>query len=109
MKHNQFRPLKSYSSASQCSIKIVHELTHLIAFSSLHIQRWAFDVEILKIAEMLSLPIAEVAVNWKEIDGSKLDPASASIQMGKDIMLLWLRYKLRLWRVVEETQEKKNL
>ena len=83
--------------------------THLIAFSSLHIQRWAFDVEILKIAEMLSLPIAEVAVNWKEIDGSKLDPASASIQMGKDIMLLWLRYKLRLWRVVEETQEKKNL
>ena len=83
--------------------------THLIAFSSLHIQRWAFDVEILKIAEMLSLPISEVAVNWKEIDGSKLDPASASIQMGKDIMLLWLRYKLRLWRVVEETQEKKNL
>ena len=107
MKHNQFSPLKSYSSANQwyqnCSV------TRLIAFSSLHIQRWAFDVEILKIAEMLSLPIAEVAVNWKEIDGSKLDPASASIQMFKDIMLLWLRYKLRLWRVVEETLEKKNL
>ena len=58
---------------------------------------------------MLSVPIAEVAVNWKEIDGSKLDPATASVQMFKDIMLLWLRYKLRLWRVVDEAEDKKNL
>lgn len=58
---------------------------------------------------MLSVPTAEVAVNWKEIDGSKLDPASASIQMFKDIMLLWLRYKLRLWRIVDEAEDKKNL
>ena len=58
---------------------------------------------------MLPVPIVEVAVNWKEIDGSKLDPASASIQMFKDIMLLWLRYKLRLWRVVDEADDKKNL
>ena len=55
------------------------------------------------------MPIVEVAVNWKEIDGSKLDPASASIQMFKDIMLLWLRYKLRLWRVVDEADDKKKL
>ena len=58
---------------------------------------------------MLPVPIVEVAVNWKEIDGSKLDPASASIQMFKDIMLLWLRYKLRLWRVVDEADDKKKL
>lgn len=58
---------------------------------------------------MLSVPITEVAVNWKEIDGSKLDPASASIQMFKDIMLLWLRYKLRLWRVLDEAEDRKNL
>ena len=58
---------------------------------------------------MLAVPIVEVAVNWKEIDGSKLDPASASIQMFKDIMLLWLRYKLRLWRIVDEAEDKKNL
>ena len=58
---------------------------------------------------MLSVPIAEVAVNWKEIDGSKLDPATASVQMFKDIMLLWLRYQLRLWRVVDEAEDKKNL
>lgn len=55
------------------------------------------------------MPITEVAVNWKEIDGSKLDPASASIQMFKDIMLLWLRYKLRLWRVLDEAEDRKNL
>jgi len=94
---------------TQCGFKLFSRRVARLCFSSLHIQRWAFDVEILKIAEMLSVPTAEVAVNWKEIDGSKLDPASASIQMFKDIMLLWLRYKLRLWRIVDEAEDKKNL
>lgn len=29
----------------------------------------AFDVELLYIAQLLKIPIAEVAVNWTEIDG----------------------------------------
>lgn len=29
----------------------------------------AFDVELLYIAQRLKIPIAEVAINWKEIDG----------------------------------------
>lgn len=29
----------------------------------------AFDVEMLYIAQVLGIPIAEVAVNWKEIQG----------------------------------------
>jgi len=93
---------------TQCGFKLFSRRVARLCFRSLHIQRWAFDVEVLKIAEMLSLPIAEVAVNWREVDGSKLDPASASIQMFKDILLLWLRYKLRLWRVVDQV-DKKNL
>jgi len=94
---------------TQCGFKLFSRRVARLCFSSLHIQRWAFDVEILKIAEMLSVPITEVTVNWKEIEGSKLDPASASIQMFKDIMLLWLRYKLRLWRVLDEAEDRKNL
>ena len=74
-------------------------------FRSLHIERWAFDVELIKIAEMSFIPVSEVAVNWKEVDGSKLDPATASIQMFKDILLLWLRYRLGLWCLVEESKK----
>lgn len=29
----------------------------------------AFDVELLYIAQQLNIPIAEVAVNWQEIEG----------------------------------------
>lgn len=65
-------------------------------------------MELIKIAEMASVPVSEVAVNWKEIDGSKLDPASDSIKMFKDILLLWVRYKLGLWVRVTDAPEKKE-
>ncbi len=29
----------------------------------------AFDVELLYVAQQLNMPVAEVAVNWQEIDG----------------------------------------
>ena len=32
----------------------------------------AFDVELLYIAQRLGIPIAEVPVNWQEIDGIEL-------------------------------------
>ena len=73
-------------------------------FKTLHIERWAFDVELLKIAEMLKIPMAEVAVQWTEIDGSKLNPILASIQMFKDLFLLWLRYAIGAWKIVEKLE-----
>ena len=36
-------------------------------FPRLHVERWAFDVELLYLAETLSYSIKEVAVEWKEI------------------------------------------
>ena len=47
--------------------------------------------------------MAEVAVEWTEIEGSKLDPLLASIQMFKDLFLLWLRYALGAWKIVEKS------
>ena len=66
------------------------------------IERWAFDVELLKIGEMCGIPLNEVAVEWTEIDGSKLNPILASIQMFKDLFFLWLRYAVGAWRIVEK-------
>ena len=87
---------------TQCGFKLMTRETARVTFTSLHIERWAFDVELIKIAEILKIPTAEVSVYWTEIDGSKLDPISASIQMFKDLFFLWLRYFVGVWRIVQK-------
>ena len=87
---------------TQCGFKLMTRETARVTFNTLHIERWAFDVELIKIAELLQIPTSEVSVNWTEIDGSKLDPISASLQMFKDLFFLWLRYFFRVWKVVEK-------
>lgn len=87
---------------TQCGFKLLTRPAARIVFRALHIERWAFDVEMLKIAEMLSIPVSEVAVRWTEIDGSKLNPVSAAIEMFRDIFLLWLRYAVGAWRLPEK-------
>ena len=87
---------------TQCGFKLFTRNTARIMFKSCHIERWAFDVELLKIAELCKIPTAEVAVQWTEIDGSKLNPILASIQMFKDLFLLWLRYAVGAWKIVEK-------
>ena len=84
---------------TQCGFKLLSREAAVATFPSLHIERWAFDVELLKIAEMTGIPLAEVPVKWTEIEGSKLDPISASIQMFKDLFFLWLRYELGVWKL----------
>lgn len=44
-------------------------LQHLLCTFCLSSHR-AFDVELLYIAQCFNIPIAEVAVNWTEIEGS---------------------------------------
>jgi len=84
---------------TQCGFKLLTRKASRAIFPSLHIERWAFDVELLKIADLLDLPVAEVAVRWTEVEGSKLSPALAAIQMFRDLFLLWLRYKVGAWRI----------
>ncbi|XP_051013126.1 dolichyl-phosphate beta-glucosyltransferase [Acomys russatus] len=84
---------------TQCGFKLLTREAAARAFSSLHIERWAFDVELLYIAQFLQIPIAEVAVNWTEIEGSKLVPFWSWLQMGKDLLFIRLRYLTGAWRL----------
>lgn len=84
---------------TQCGFKAMTRATARTLFSNMHIERWAFDVELIRIAEMTGVPIAEVAVEWTEIDGSKLDPATASLQMLKDLVMIWARYLTGAWKL----------
>lgn len=84
---------------TQCGFKLFTRKTAVQLFNSIHVQRWAFDVELLFIAEVLKVPMAEIAVNWTEIEGSKIVPVFSWIQMGWDVFKIWLHYTLGLWKI----------
>ncbi|KAF4531560.1 hypothetical protein B566_EDAN013563 [Ephemera danica] len=84
---------------TQCGFKLLTRATAFQCFSCLHIERWAFDVELLYVAQQLKVPLAEVAVRWTEIDGSKIVPVWSWLQMGRDIFLIWLRYAIGAWKL----------
>ncbi|XP_017780287.1 PREDICTED: dolichyl-phosphate beta-glucosyltransferase [Nicrophorus vespilloides] len=87
---------------TQCGFKLLTRNAALKCFESLHVERWAFDVEMLFIAQKLKIPITEVAVNWTEIDGSKVTPFWSWIQMGRDLVLIWLRYTIGAWKIASQ-------
>ncbi|KAM9729732.1 dolichyl-phosphate beta-glucosyltransferase [Menidia menidia] len=84
---------------TQCGFKLFTRDAALKTFSSLHVERWAFDVELLYIAQCFKIPIAEVAVNWTEIEGSKLVPFWSWLQMGLDLIFIRLRYITGAWKL----------
>ncbi|RZF46084.1 hypothetical protein LSTR_LSTR004797 [Laodelphax striatellus] len=84
---------------TQCGFKLLTRESARVLFSSLHVERWAFDVELLYIAQELKIPMAEVAVNWTEIEGSKIVPVWSWLQMGRDLFLIWLRYTIGAWKI----------
>ncbi|OII75424.1 dolichyl phosphate glucosyltransferase [Cryptosporidium ubiquitum] len=84
---------------TQCGFKLFSRESARAIFPSLHIKRWAFDIEIVIIAQILDLEIQPVSVEWKEVGGSKLSIFSDSIKMLLDILILKSFYLLKIWTV----------
>uniref|UniRef100_A0A0K0DCW0 dolichyl-phosphate beta-glucosyltransferase n=1 Tax=Angiostrongylus cantonensis TaxID=6313 RepID=A0A0K0DCW0_ANGCA len=40
---------------------------------------------------------AQVCVTWHEVEGSKLVPFWSWLQMGRDLILIWFRYRVGIW------------
>lgn len=57
---------------TQCGFKLLTRSAAKTCFTLMHVERWAFDVELLFIAQSYKMPIDEIAVRWTEIDGSKV-------------------------------------
>ncbi len=49
-----------------------------LVFPSLHLSRWAFDIELVELIKLARIPLAEVKVNWTEVEGSKLNVLTAA-------------------------------
>ena len=84
---------------TQCGFKLFTRKTAHKVFGNIHIERWAFDVELAYVAQCLGTPMVEVPVNWQEIAGSKLSPFAASVQMGKDLLRIRSAYMLGVWKI----------
>ncbi|GFU15125.1 dolichyl-phosphate beta-glucosyltransferase [Trichonephila clavipes] len=90
---------------TQCGFKMFTRESARSLFYVLHVERWAFDVELLYIAEKKKMNIKEIAVNWTEIEGSKLVPFWSWLQMGIDLILIWLKYQTRIWKISDFKKE----
>jgi dolichyl-phosphate beta-glucosyltransferase len=110
---------------TQCGFKLFSREAAKSIFPSMHVEGWIFDIEILILAERIGIPIAEVQVNWHEVDvsclahnfrlskltsncfqGSKMSLARDSVVMALDLLMIRMNYTLGLWKVPTLTQMK---
>jgi len=52
---------------TQCGFKLFTRRACSMIFPSLHVERWAFDVECLYLADRQGIPMIEVPVTWHEV------------------------------------------
>lgn len=49
-------------------------------------------------SNIFGVVIGEVPVEWKDVDGSKLNVIEASVNMFRDVLMIRLLYLLGLWK-----------
>jgi dolichyl-phosphate beta-glucosyltransferase len=64
---------------TQCGFKIFTRDAARLVFPTQHLERWAFDIEVLLLCGAKNIPVVEVPVKWEEIDGSHLNIFDATL------------------------------
>jgi len=76
---------------------------HKKLYKNLNLQGWSHDVEILYRAQMLNIPIDEMSIEWKDMDGSKIAESGivkVSLQMLWDVIRLRWNYSIiQCWKL----------
>lgn len=68
-------------SDTQCGFKMFRRTAAERIFPMVQEKGWAFDVEVLFLAQKIGMAIAEVPVNWHAVDGSKVNPVMDALKM----------------------------
>ena len=84
---------------TQCGFKLFSRAAARRIFPAQHLATWIFDVELLLLAKMMDIPVAEVPIEWHEVAGSKLNVITDSLQMLRDLLVLRLNHVLGRWRI----------
>ncbi|KAJ3178751.1 dolichyl-phosphate beta-glucosyltransferase [Geranomyces variabilis] len=89
---------------TQCGFKMLTRSAAARIFPNMHVEGWIFDIELLLIALKIHIPVAEVAVNWHEVDGTKMDLVRDSLRMLRDLLIIRGNYWLGRWTVTDVKQ-----
>ncbi len=80
---------------TQCGFKAFRREAADAIFGRLTIERFAFDVEVLLLAQDLGLSVEEVPVSWSHVPESKVSPLGDASRMLLDLLVLRARRLLR--------------
>ncbi|KAJ1547982.1 dolichyl-phosphate beta-glucosyltransferase [Nowakowskiella sp. JEL0078] len=82
---------------TQCGFKLLTKRAVQHIIPNMHVEGWIFDIELLLIAQMLGIPMIEVAVTWHEVDGTKMSLLRDSVIMLLDLLIIRLNYAFGIW------------
>jgi dolichyl-phosphate beta-glucosyltransferase len=91
---------------TQCGFKLFKKEVGKKLFSNLHVRRWAFDLELVVLSNILKGPqgeklaVKEVPIAWHEVDGSKLNLVTATLNMLYDMARIRFYYMVGVWKAV---------
>ncbi len=73
---------------TQCGFKMFKRAVAHDVFSVAHLNGWAFDVEVLFISRLRGYRVSEIAINWTNVAGSKINVLIDSPKMLLEV--LWI-------------------
>lgn len=82
---------------TQCGFKMFSRKAVDIILPKMHLESFAFDVEILIIAQANSLRIVEVPVIWRNVLDSRVHPIRNSVEMIRDVLKVRHRLAMNLY------------
>ncbi|KAG8061542.1 hypothetical protein GUJ93_ZPchr0003g16926 [Zizania palustris] len=83
---------------TQCGFKMFTRAAARKLFTNIRLKRWCFDVELVYLCKHLRIQMDEVAVNWTEIPGSKVQMTSI-LHMVFELLLIKVGYGLGIWKI----------
>ncbi|KAL5337180.1 nucleotide-diphospho-sugar transferase [Aspergillus crustosus] len=83
---------------TQCGFKLFSRAALPYIIPNMHSEGWIFDVEMLMLAEFARIPVAEVAVDWREVGGSKLNVLKDSVGMAWGLAVLRAAWSVGVYR-----------
>jgi dolichyl-phosphate beta-glucosyltransferase len=93
---------------TQCGFKMFGRDAAFALFSGQHVERWAFDMELLFLCQhFYNIPVTEVPIQWREVPGSKLTIFGV-LDMARDILMVRLLYLFGVWRPDSQAIERGN-
>ena len=84
---------------TQCGFKLFRRGTCEPIFKAQRVERFAFDVELLFLAQKKGLRIAELPVRWINSPQSKVHPVMDSLRMALDLLRIRLNYLIGKYRI----------